>query len=266
MQITYAISLWNYIHYANQPSLERIIADVRHEGYGIELWGNCWNEPDLYDEIGRQRLKPPLEGMSISLHSAGFRPLDDLQQKQIDAAACWGAGVVVLHPEDLAAPQTTTDWAFARRLVDYARERGVKLALENGGLEFLTEAFTQVPGLYCCLDVGHVYLQYWATPPAQCTMRHFLDACKHRLIHLHLQDLCAPRMRSLRSAWDDHYTSGTGGIPAEDWQLLWATLEDIDFHGTAVFEIHPPSPLETAFQARESLDCMLLHPQPGTAR
>ena len=261
MQIDYAISLWNYSHYANQPSLERILADVRHEGYGIELWGSCWNEPDLYDEIGRNRLKAALDGMHVSLHSAGFRPVDALQQKQIDAAACWGADVIVLHPEDLYLPQTTPDWAFARRIVDYAAERGVKLALENGGLAFLTEAFAQVPGLYCCLDVGHVYLNYWPIPSGQGRlMQQFLDACKHRLIHLHLQDLCHPSMRSLRSAWDDHYTSGTGGIPVEDWQLLWSTLQEINFHGTAVYEIHPPSPLETAFQAKESLDRLLSKP------
>ena len=49
MHITYSISLWNYFHYAYQPSLERVIADIWSAGYGIELWGSCWNEPDLYD-------------------------------------------------------------------------------------------------------------------------------------------------------------------------------------------------------------------------
>ena len=34
MQIRYAVSLWNYLHYVNAPSLERVLALLRDQGYG----------------------------------------------------------------------------------------------------------------------------------------------------------------------------------------------------------------------------------------
>jgi len=248
MHITYSISLWNFSHYAMRASLERVIADIRKTGYGIELWGSCWNEPDLYDEIGRARLKPALEGMTVSLHTV-MRGAGNfaLHQQQIDAAAELDAGVIVLHPNDVLLPDRPRDWDVVRRAVDYAGERGVKLALENGKFDDLAEAFENVPGLFCCIDVGHIYLDGG-------TMRQFLDAFSDRLIHLHLQELCPPQYLTLPGHMKDHYCCGEGSIPREDWELLGETLRRIDFNGIAVFEIHPESPLELAMKARRFIN------------
>jgi sugar phosphate isomerase/epimerase len=249
VRIDYSISLWNYTHYADAPSLERILAQVREAGYGIELWGAWRGEKDLYDETGRKRLKSALQGMRVSLHTAGADTFDR-HKKQIDAAADLGASVLVLHPDDLyvkGAPRTL-DAVLANQAVDYARVAGVRLALENGQLPFLAQARDQVKSLYFCLDVGHVYL---TTEP----LSEFLNALKHRLIHLHLQDLAVEPARAMRfpGTGVDHYTLGAGGIPEQDWRLLFATLEEINFEGAAVFEIQPWNPLQTAGMGRAFL-------------
>ena len=245
MHITYSVSLWNYFHYANQPSLERVIAQIRNAGYGIELWGSCWNEPDLYDEVGRERLKPLVEGMTVSLHTKGGGALDfERHRKQIDTAAAVGAGVIVLHGNDVYTPEPQ-NWEIIRRAVDYAGERGVKLAYENGGYEPLVEAFENVPGLFCCIDVGHIYL---GDHPG--TMKQYCDAFCDRLIHLHLQDLRPQAFDDLPLIIRDHYCSGTGAIPREEWEVLGQTLRRIDFNGIAAFEIHPEYPLDLVTRAR----------------
>lgn len=245
MRIDYAISLWNFTHYANASSLERVLAWVRAAGYGIELWGSWRDERDLYDPAVRGRLRAALDGMPVSLHTAGA-PTLDMHRKQVDAAAELGAQVVVLHSDDLYLPGTKTlDVELAGRATAYARAAGVRLALENGQLPFLAEAIRQVADLDICLDVGHVYL----TPEL---MAAFLAAFKHRIIHLHLQDLVLEPEFGLRSPGTgrDHYTLGSGGIPTEDWNLLIAALREVDFRGTAVFEIQPRNPLQTAALGR----------------
>ncbi len=100
MLLKYAVSLWNYYHYKNVPSVERILALLRDQGYGIEFWGEWQEEKDLFDPIGRKRLKHALEGMQVSLHSAGGRTME-LHMKQIDTAAYLGAEVIVIHVNNI---------------------------------------------------------------------------------------------------------------------------------------------------------------------
>ena len=249
MKIDYSISLWNYTHYASAPSLERILARVREQGYGVELWGAWRDEPDLYGQAARPRLKTALRGMPVTLHTAIVNTLD-LHKKQIDAAADLGAPVLVLHPNDLyALDSRELDVTLANAVVAYAQARGVRLALENGQLGFLVQAIEKIAGLNICLDVGHVYL----TPEP---MSKFLDALKTKIIHLHLQDLATEPEVRLRfpETGVDHYTLGAGGIPRQDWELVFATLAEIDFSGAAVFEIQPYNPLQTASQSRRFLE------------
>ena len=252
MNITYSISQWNYFHYANQPSLERVIDSVREQGYGFELWGTWGDESDLYDEVGRRRLAAVLKGMTVSLHTRGGGGEDfERNVKLIDTASYLRSRIVVLHPDDLAADEKSgPDAAVVGRAAQYAARRGVRLALENGPAEFLAKAFEMCPSLGLCLDVGHVYLE-------RGTMKQYLDAFKGRLVHLHIQELLAKAERSVPYDWVDHYLPGTGGVPAEDWKLLADTLKEIDYSGIAVFEIHPRSPLQTAFLATRFMEALL---------
>ena len=243
MQIRYAVSLWNYSHYADVPSLERVLALLRDQGYGVELWGPWREERDLFDLVGRTRLKDALAGMEVSLHTAGANTLQ-LHQKQIDAAAYLGAEVVVLHTDDVfTGVESGLNVALAREVVDHASKKGVRMALENGELSDLVEAIENVEGLGICLDAGHVYL-------TEGQMSEHLDVLKDRIIHLHLQDVLSETESHLPLAEKDHFIPGTGGIPEEDWGLLIATLKHIDYQGMAVFEIRPRNPLQTALLGR----------------
>lgn len=250
MRIKYSVSLWNYFHYADVPSLERIITLLREQNYGIELWGSWKEEKDLFDEIGCKRLKYILEGMKVSLHTTGANTFD-LHKKQIDAAVDFGAEVVVLHPPDLVSKNNSDlDVQLALKSVEYGAEHGVKLALENGKLPFLASTIERVEGLGICLDVGHVY---FTSDP----MSKFLDVLKERIIHLHLQDILPKSEDNLPHTGKDHYMLGTGGIPYTDWQLLAATLREINFQGIAVFEIQPRNPLQTALLGMDFMQGLL---------
>jgi len=223
---------------------------MREQDYGIELWGSWRGEKDLFSEVGRKSLKHVLQGMTVSLHTAGANTFD-LHEKQIDAAVDLGAEVVVLHPSDFVSKDNSDlDVQLACEAVAYASERGVRLALENGQLSFLVNAIERVEGLGICLDVGHVYL----TPDP---MSKFLDALKERIIHLHIQDVLSEAETGLPCTGKDHYIPGTGGIPNKDWNLFATTLQEINFQGIAVFEIQPRNPLQTAFLGRTFMRTLL---------
>jgi sugar phosphate isomerase/epimerase len=67
------------------------------------------------------------------------------------------------------------------------------------------------------------------------------------------------RIQYAISLWNfSHYALGTGGIPLQDWELLTATLQEIGFDGTAVFEIRPRNPYQTARLGQHFLEN--LHP------
>jgi sugar phosphate isomerase/epimerase len=250
MHIEYAISLWNYTHYANVQSLAREIALIHEHGYGVELWSSWQGEGDLFGEAGRIRLRHALQGMTVSLHTALVNTFAE-HKKQIDAAADFGAKVVVVHPSDLVTEENAgLDVALARDVVAYGGDHGVRLALENGQLPFLVQAIEAVDGLGICLDIGHIYL----TMDPMCR---FLDAFKDRIIHLHLQDILSQPEIGLPRTGKDHYIPGSGGIPEADWRLLATTLNEVDYQGMAVFEIRPRNPLQTALLGTRFMDRIL---------
>jgi sugar phosphate isomerase/epimerase len=247
MKIRYAISLWNFSHYARVASLEEELARIREQGYAVELWPQWPGRASLYASSQRASIKAALDGMPVSLHTGLVYTLAE-QQAQIDAARDLGASVLVVHPDEFYAggEEGCLDAALLNDVVAYARERGVHVALENGPLAFLEEAISKVAGLRICLDIGHVY---FTREPLSA----FLDALKTHLIHLHLQDILPEAEAGLPHPGRDHYLPGTGGIPEADWQLLAATLREIDFNGTAVFEIRPRNPYQTACLASQFL-------------
>jgi sugar phosphate isomerase/epimerase len=191
--------------------------------------------------------------MPVTMHSAIVRTFEE-QRAQIETASDLGAGVLVVHSDEFFVGDSRhLDVALCRDVVAYAGEHGVCIALENGQLPFLEEALAAVEDLRFCLDVGHVYL-------TDGTMQAFLAALAGRIVHLHLQDILTPAEAGLPGAGLDHYTPGTGGIPLEDWRLLAAYLQEIDFDGTAVFEIRPRNPYQTAILGRRFFNGLLPAP------
>jgi sugar phosphate isomerase/epimerase len=244
MRIQYAISLWNFRHYAQVGTLEETLSQIREMGYAVELWSQFPGMPgNLYDEAARDSLKLALGGMAVSLHS-GIVHSFAKQQVQVDAARDLGASILVVHPDEFFANGEVghLDIALCRDVVAYAAEQGVRIALENGQLAFLEQALAKVDGLRICLDIGHIY-------KTSDSLAAYLAKLEDRLVHLHLQDLLPPADQELPHAGVDHYVPGTGCIPEQDWELLVARLQKIDFEGTAVFEIRPRNPYQNAHTA-----------------
>lgn len=251
MKIDYSVSLWNFYHYADVPSLERLIASIKELGFGVELWGAWKDEKDLYDEVGRKRLKYLLDGMKTSLHGVFETNTFELHKKQIDASSELGAEVVVVHMDNLAlGDRKHLDAKLSRDVVAYADKRGIRIALENGELSFLSDAIEKVDGLGICLDVGHVYF-------TQDPMSKYLEVLKGHIIHLHIQDTLPKAEDNLPFTGKDHYIPGSGGITDKDWRLIIATLKEVNFQGTAVFEIQPRNPFQTAFLGKTFMQKLL---------
>ncbi|HKJ26115.1 MAG TPA: sugar phosphate isomerase/epimerase [Anaerolineales bacterium] len=249
--LKYAVSLWNYIHYYHVPVLGELFNSLRTHGYGVELW-NAWRgELDLFDTATRNKIKPYLSGMQVSVHTdIGFNS-KEFHTRQIDAAVDLGAKVLVLHSDNLYIDGSKQlDLPLTQYVVEYGSAGGLSVALENGQLPFLKYALEQIEGLDMCLDVGHVYL-------VDETMQDFMDTFKDRITHLHIQETLSFPERGLVGEGGiiiDHYTPGTGGIPQEDWALFLNTMDEVNFDGMAVFEVQPRNPLQTALLGKNFLE------------
>ena len=245
MELKYRISLWNYFHYANPGSLEKVVGDIASRGYGVELWPSWEIEEDLFNEIYRERLRALLKGLPSSWHSGSVNTLEG-HRRQIDTASYVGSDVIVVHARNLLVAGENADFDFAQKVLDYAREKNVTITLENGPLPTLKRAVDQLDDLKICLDTGHAY--YYAF-----SMKAYVDALKDRLYHLHIQDY----LEKSSSSFLDHYIPGTGLIPKEDWLYLLRALEEIDFKGAAVLEIRPRVPLQTAMETKRFFSALL---------
>lgn len=192
--------------------------------------------------------------MPVSLHSEIGVNERDFHLNQIDAAAAFGAQILVVHADNLYYPASRTlNFDLANELVEYAASCEVTICLENGQLPILTAAVKEISGLKICLDTGHVYL-------VREGMDDFMKNLDNYIEHLHLQDILSDseqRLVGTQGIILDHYTPGTGGIPREDWSLLFNTLEENQYQGLAVFEIQPRSPLLTALLGGEFINSYL---------
>jgi len=222
----YRISLWNYFWYYTEGSLEDLMDEVREAGFGIELWNRWKEDRGLYAPKYRDRLRALTAGMKCSLHGQACRGRED-HLEQLAAAKAVAADVIVVHLGHFPDGDGGTDLAMMKEMARRCRDAGVVMALENGRLDGLAEAFDHVgDDLGFCFDTGH-------REGLQRPFRQFLDAFGDRLCHVHLQD---------PEETQDHWELGTGTNTAEDWRLLKEHLEKIGFQGAGVFEIRPRRP------------------------
>lgn len=231
MQINdYRISLWNYFWYYTEGSLEDLMAEVRESGFGVELWDRWKEDRGLYAPKYHRRLQALVEGMKVSVHGRSCRDRDD-HLAQLDTAKAVGADVIVIHLGHFPDGDGGTDLEMMKEMAQRARDGGMIMALENGRLDGLAEAFEHVgEALGFIFDTGH--REGLDDPFAE-----FLSAFGDRLCHLHLQD---PEPDA------DHWELGTGTNRPEDWLRLKEHLQRIDYGGAAVFEIRPRRPAATA--------------------
>ena len=282
MKLNISISLWNYIHYfplrkggtsfsfdQGLDSLAKVVEEVAAVGYGVELWpkwsGWEWTSPDreamvsqqfdLYAPEHRERLAQILCGVRSSWHTGGDDTIEGYRCR-IDTVAHVGSKVLVVHASSLFLDGPEPNFDFAGRVLDYAREKGVQIALENASegeqeqdrvlwnLSILQRALARFDDLKICLDTTHV--QKFKRFP----LRDYIDTLKERICHLHISDALGDEVGIGRL----HTVPGTGKIPGEDWRYLLETLDQIGFQGDAVLEIKPLTPIRIADQTAEFFD------------
>lgn len=262
MNLRYAISLWNYNHYVYMPALERSVEQIKRFGFGVEVW---------YDPSIPEALARALSNTTLSVHATGSWMTDwiaqsgstkhDAYRKLIDDCAAWGCRTIVLHAAHIARQEVLADPIvgeldvdLAEFVVRYSKRNGIAVALENTleaqnkSFEFEADAISRVDDLMICLDTGHVYWSHHS-------MADYLSALKHRIVHLHVQDIANAAEHAVTPIYGlDHLQPGSGGIPAAEWRLLLDTLEEIDFNGIAVFEVRPRHPLQLGILARNYME------------
>lgn len=222
----YRISLWNYFWYYTEGSLEDLMEEVRECGYGIELWDRWKEDRGLYQPKYHDRLRAMTAGMKVSVHGSACKHRDD-HLAQIQTAEDVGADVIVVHLNHFPGADGDPDLDLMKATAGRCRDAGITMALENGRLDRLKEAFDHVgEDLGFCFDTGH-------REGLQKPFPEFLAAFGERLCHIHLQD---PEERA------DHWELGTGSNTREDWRLLKEHVKKIGYEGACVFEIRPRRP------------------------
>lgn len=280
-----SISMWNFIHYfplrkggtsfsfdRGLDSLEQVVAEVATAGYGVELWPSWysweWTSPeregmvanriDLYAEQERQRLAEILRGVRSSWHTDGDNTIEGYNRK-IDTVADVGSKVLVVHASNLLLDGPDPDFDFAAAVLDYAREKNVRIALENASegeleedsslwnLSLMKRAIERFDDLGICLDTTHVQ-KFKRFPLVE-----YIDVLADRICHLHISDALGDDVGIGRL----HTQPGTGKIPAEDWRYLLDALKEVGFAGEAVLEIKPLTPIRIAEQTEKYFSSLI---------
>ena len=161
----------------------------------------------------------------------------DEHKRTVDLAAALGGCILVTH--DIAIPEPSEEAgaekrsAFVRSLREvaaYAAPAGIRLALENGGIESYTRDPERLVGLIedagapnagPVIDTGHRNLTGDPVAALRVVGRH--------LITLHLHDNHGER--------DEHLLPGRGNIA---WKEVHETLGNVGYDGVFMYEINRP--------------------------
>ena len=152
-------------------------------------------------------------------------------------AAYLGAPMIVVHPcthldyaiEGNAEKMFEYNLKFYRKLIPYAEELGIKIAIENIGLDAVTSSPERLNRLFdtlddpvftICFDVGHCLLQ--KVDPAEA-----IRAVGNRLVNgcTHIHDNFGDR--------DSHTLPFYGNV---DWESVMKALADIGYNGELNYE------------------------------
>jgi sugar phosphate isomerase/epimerase len=144
----------------------------------------------------------------------------------VDRAVAAGVPTIVVHLSSGMNPPSITDIGRSRftRLVEYASQKGVKVAFENqrwlANLAWAMEAFgPDVAGF--CWDCGH---EGCFTPGRQ-----YMPLFGNRLIALHIHDNCAEFNA------DDHIIPFDGKL---DFDRIARQIRESDYTGSLMLELH----------------------------
>jgi sugar phosphate isomerase/epimerase len=197
-------------------------------------------------------------GLSAVGHTAWYLPIaspfDSVRQAaldeltvSLDVFAALGVTRMNVHPDHRAPSLFAKEWLIERNieslavLLDRARERGVRLMLENiagifGQPVVLRQVFERLPDLDFHLDVGHANLG----TPANLTPD-LLETLPGRLAHVHLSD-------NKGGDADLHLPLGVGTI---DWRWAIDVLKRSGFDDTITLEVFSPDDEYLAISRRK---------------
>ena len=147
----------------------------------------------------------------------------EILRKNIDNCAAIGVPILVVHPQTNLLPGAEVRLGLPRleRVIAYAAERGIRIAIENvDSDELLTAAMEtfREPHVGFCYDSGH---ECWLTPDA-----HYLRRYGDRLLCLHLNDN--------DKTWDKHFLPGDGKA---DFEEILRDLRAADYKGPVTLEV-----------------------------
>jgi sugar phosphate isomerase/epimerase len=253
----FCISTWNYLaNYGVETDLFSAAEEIRNIGFGIELFLNWPADLAIFHRNNWSTIKERCgnpEG--LSLHSGVVRSFsEEAIREEIDLCRYLEADLLVLHPRSLGVEEGTLDLYPSAQLddadlhriiaiVEYARDRGVVLALENGTLEVLQRVRDHVKvelgtdNFGICIDTGHANLH--REQDASYLLR-LIEEFRDELIQVHLSDNAGET--------DEHNLPGRGNI---EWPGVISDLKVMDFTGPFVLELRTPDPPESAKTARE---------------
>ena len=230
--MNYSVSTWNHLKpYGDKARLQSAVGAALDRGLGVELWLDWTAEPAVLDRDNWQTLRRTLDGArSVSAHSSLIHRFDlGTLKQEIDLCAFVGADPLVLHPQSLSFDAGTWDasWGRARldpaheqlvaEVVEHARSRSVRLALENGPMDLLRlvmdlsrrTAAQDVLGI--CVDTGHANMHRDLYPEPAAA---FLEEFAPSLFQFHVSDNHGEK--------DDHIVPGAGNV---DWEAVMTALE-----------------------------------------
>jgi len=230
----------------NNPMLDVVEEIETYARYGLDFIDLTLEPEAAYSAaLPVERTKDALErtGLGIVGHTAYYlpiaSPIPEVRESAIAEIerdllifSLLGAQKANVHPF-LQAPLHTTRWiretniAAFRRLLDRAKELGLKLMLENSPPHFntprdLSMVFAAVPELGLHLDVGHANLETEHNLTVELASL-FAD----RLEHVHFSD-------NNGGSLDLHLPLGVGNI---DWKWIVHILKRVGYDGTITLEV-----------------------------
>ncbi len=160
-----------------------------------------------------------------------------IQKALIDSASKAGIGIAVVHPSSEPYPDCEREermqraCKFLKELCNYAKERGVTLALENlprtclGRVsDEMTWFLQQIPDMVACFDTNHSLTEDNA---------HFIRALGDKIVTIHVSDYDFVNER--------HTLPGEG---KNDWDAILQALTDVGYKGRFLYEVKAVYPFE----------------------
>jgi sugar phosphate isomerase/epimerase len=253
----YSCSTWNYLKpYGNAADLRVALQKIESAGFGAELWLDWTADPGLLHRTRWSETKEFCSGLpALSAHSRLIKYFSmEALLEEMDLCAYLGADPLVCHPRSFGLDVST--WSSRANLQLNSRDRdriggilreaaarSLRVALENGPLDLLSQVLELMAGhpacdhLGICVDTGHANMHgaLYESPAPQ-----FIRFFKGRLIHLHLHDN--------QGQEDEHWVPGQGSIR---WSEVFQQIAECGYNGHIVFELSANEPEVAAEKARE---------------